>query len=167
MLSPFAEDAALTTQEFVLKSRARALLVRHGTDVENNWVGLTTTLVEKNTGEAFLGVQEISHYKGVDDGESWSEGSKEDEIVFKNIPAGNYYLTIEYELGTDRRAAVSDTIEVVRNPAGWSNYVLVMIFLAVFPLFSRWRRNAFEAKRWSESDLGGGNEAGSDTEGED
>lgn len=103
----------------------------------------------------------------VDDGESWSEGSKEDEIVFKNIPAGNYYLTIEYELGTDRRAAVSDTIEVVRNPAGWSNYVLVMIFLAVFPLFSRWRRNAFEAKRWSESDLGGGNEAGSDTEGED
>ena len=158
VLSPFAEDAALTTQEFVLQSRARALLVRHGTDVENNWVGLTTTLVEKNTGEAFLGTQEISHYKGVDEGESWSEGSKTDEIVFKNIPAGTYYLAVDYELGTDRRAAVSDTIEVVRNPAGWSNYVLVMIFLVLFPLFSRWRRNAFEAKRWSESDLGGGSE---------
>jgi hypothetical protein len=32
----------------------------------------------------------------------------------------------------------------------------VMIFLGFFPLYSRWRRNAFEAQRWSESDLGGG-----------
>lgn len=156
VLSPFAEDTTLTSQEFALKSRARALLVRHSTDVDNNWLALTTTLVEKSTGEAFRGVQEISHYKGVDDGESWSEGSKDDAIVFKDIPAGNYYLAVEYELGTDKRAAVSDTVEVVRNPAGWSNYVLVLIFLVVFPLFSRWRRNAFEAKRWSESDLGGG-----------
>ena len=162
VLSPFAEDTTLTTQEFVLQSRARALLVRHSTDVDNNWLGLSTTLVEKNTGEAFLGVQEISHYKGVDDGESWSEGSKDDAIVFKGIPPGTYYLVVDYELGSDKRAAVSDTLEVVRNPAGWSNYVLVLIFLALFPLFSRWRRNAFEAQRWSESDLGGGDERSGD-----
>jgi ribosomal protein L37AE/L43A len=166
VLSPFSEDATINTQEFVLKSRARALLVRHSTDVDNNWLALTTTLVEKDTGEAYLGVQEISHYKGVDDGESWSEGSKDDEIVFNSIPPGNYYLVVEYELGTDKRAAVSDTVEVVRNPAGWSNYVLVLIFLAVFPLFSRWRRNAFETKRWSESDLGGGS-GGGDSGGDD
>ena len=166
VLSPFAEDTTLNTQEFALRSRARALLVRHSTDVDNNWLALTTTLVEKNTGEAFRGVQEISHYKGVDDGESWSEGTRDDAIVFKSIPAGNYYLVVEYELGTDKRAAVSDTVEVVRNPAGWSNYVLVLIFLSVFPLFSRWRRNAFETKRWSESDLGGG-DADSDAGGDD
>jgi ribosomal protein L37AE/L43A len=156
VLSPFADETTLTTQEFSLQSRARALLVRHNTDVENNWLGLTTTLVEKNTGEAFLGVQEISHYKGVDDGESWAEGAKDDAIVFKNLPPGNYYLVVEYEIGTDRRAAIADTIEVVRNPVGWSNYVLALIFLVVFPLFSRWRRNAFETKRWAESDLTGG-----------
>ena len=155
VLSPFAEDTTLTTQAFVLNSRARALLVRHSTDVENNWLGLTTTLVEKNTGEAFQGVQEISHYKGVDDGESWSEGARDDEIIFRSVPPGTYYLVVEYELGTDRRAAVSDTVEVVRNPAGWSNYGLLLIFLALFPLFSRWRTAAFEARRWSESDLGG------------
>jgi hypothetical protein len=145
-----------------LQSRARALLVRHSTDVANNWLELSTTLVEKNTGEAFLGAQEISHYKGVDDGESWSEGSKDDAIVFKGIPPGTYYLVVDYELGTDKREAVSDTVEVVRNPVGWSNYVLALIFLALFPLFSRWRRNAFEAKRWSESDLGGGDESSGD-----
>ena len=47
----------------------------------------------------------------------------------------------------------------MRNPVTWSNYVLLMIFLAVFPLYSRWRRNAFEARRWNESDLGGGDES--------
>jgi len=155
VLSPQNEEATLTSQEFVLKSRARALLVRHATDVTNNWLSLSTTLVEKNTGESYQGEQEVSHYKGVDDGESWSEGSPSEEMVFKAVPAGTYYLVLEYELGTDDPAAVVDTLEVVRNPTVWSNFVLLLIFLAIFPLISRWRRNAFEARRWSESDLGG------------
>ena len=47
----------------------------------------------------------------------------------------------------------------------WSNYVLAMIFLALFPLFSRWRRNAFESQRWSESDFGNeGGSAGGDSD---
>jgi hypothetical protein len=156
VLSPLNDEATLTSQEFVLNSRARALLVRHGTSVVNNWVSLSTTLVEKDTGESYLGVQEISHYKGVDEGESWSEGSPSEEMVFKAVPPGKYYLVIEYELGTDNAEAVVDTLEVVRNPTGWSNFLLLLIFLAIFPLVSRWRRSAFEARRWSESDLGGG-----------
>jgi len=164
VLSPFNNEASLTTQEFVLQKRARSLRVEHGTDLENNWVGVNTTLVEKTTGEAYQGSQELSYYKGVDDGESWSEGSRSDAIAFKNIPPGTYYLTIEYELGTDKNSAIADTVEVARDPATWSNYVLVMIFLAIFPLYSRWRRNAFEAQRWNESDLGGGDSSSGDDE---
>lgn len=153
VLSPQAADSSKVTKEFTLQSHARAVLVRHSTDLDNNWLALTSTLIEKNTGEAHQGSQELSYYKGVDGGESWSEGSKSDDMVFKSIPAGTYILALEYELGTDRREAVVDTIEVVRNPTNWSNYVLALIFLVVFPLFSRWRRSAFEAERWSESDL--------------
>ena len=64
VLSPQNDEATLTSQEFVLKNRARALLVRHATDVTNNWLSLSTTLVEKNTGESYSGEQEVSHYKG-------------------------------------------------------------------------------------------------------
>ena len=39
---------------------------------------------------------------------------------------------------------------------------LLMIFLVLFPLFSRWRRSAFESRRWNESDLGGDDEADED-----
>ena len=79
-------------------------------------------------------------------------------IEFTGLKAGTYYLNVEYELGGDRNVnpRVVDTIEVIGNPVPWSNYVLVILFLLAFPLFSRWRRNAFEAERWNESDLGGG-----------
>ena len=152
-------EGSLTTKEFKLKSHAQALRLRHTTDIDNNWVGITSTLVEKNTGEAYQGSQEIGFYRGVDEGESWSEGAREDAIVFKDIPAGDYYLNIEFELGNDRNYvrdySIVDTVELTRNPVGWSNYVLVLILLTAFPLISRWRRNAFESKRWDESDLGG------------
>ncbi|MBL8395002.1 MAG: DUF4178 domain-containing protein [Candidatus Accumulibacter sp.] len=154
VLTPQNDEATLISQDFVLRKRARALLVRHDTNLLNNWLSLNTTLVEKNTGEAYLGLQEISHYKGVEDGEGWSEGSPADEMVFQAVPAGTYHLVIEYELGKDNAESVVDTLEVVRNPTGWSNYVLLLIFLAIFPLVSRWRRDAFEARRWRDSDLG-------------
>ena len=112
-------------------------------------------------------MQEVGYYSGVDGGENWSEGSKSDSIAFKNIPPGTYYLTIEYDLGTDKRDSVADTVEIVRNPAAWSNYVMVMIFLAAFPLISRSRRSAFESRRWNESDLGGDDEASDSGDDED
>ncbi len=159
-------DEALTTKEFVLDAPVRSLRVRHSTDVDNNWVGLSTTLVEKNTGEAYQGTQEISYYSGSDGGENWSEGSRDDAIAFRNVPAGTYYLNVEYELGGDRNInpRVVDTIEVMQNPVPWSNYVLVILFLLAFPLFSRWRRNAFEAERSNESDLGGDDDSDDEDE---
>ena len=166
VMSALNPEASLTSQEFVLKSHAQALRLKHTTDIDNNWVEITSTLVEKNSGEAYQGSQEISFYRGVEDGESWSEGGRDDAIVFKDIPAGTYYLNVEFELGNDRNFvpnySIVDTVELTRNPVGWSNYVLVVIFLTAFPLISRWRRNAFESKRWDESDLHGDTDDGED-----
>ena len=166
VMSTLNPEASLMSQEFVLKSHAQALRLKHTTDIDNNWVEITSTLVEKNSGEAYQGSQEISYYRGVDEGESWSEGARDDAIVFKDIPAGTYYLNVEFDLGSDRNFvrdySIVDTVEVTRNPVGWSNYVLVLILLSAFPLISRWRRNAFEAKRWEESDLAGEGDDGED-----
>ncbi len=158
VLSSFNEDATLTTRTFSMPNRARALRVRHRTDVNNSWVDVTTTLVEKNSGEAREGAVEVAYYSGSEGGENWSEGSQDESIGFKDVPAGEYYLTVEYELGREQNArraySVVDNIEVVRNPITWSNYVLVILFLAIFPVFARWRYSAFEERRWREADLG-------------
>lgn len=153
VFSPTQDEVTVTTPEFVISSLTRRLAVKHATDIDNNWVSVSTTLIEKNTGKAWLGMQEIAHYSGVDGGESWSEGSRGDELVFKGVPPGTYYLAIDYELGTDRNLRVVDSIEIERNAPGWSNFVFLLVFLALFPLFTRSRRAAFETRRWNESSL--------------
>jgi hypothetical protein len=108
-------------------------------------------LVNKATGAAWPAARELSFYSGYDDG-AWSEGSRDDEVVFLNIPAGTYYLTIDPDMAPDKSVAVRNRLEVHTAGAGWSNFVLVMIFLLVFPIFTTMRHAAFEGRRWAESD---------------
>jgi hypothetical protein len=151
--APGNEEAA-TSEVFQLKERARTLSVEHQTGLDNNWLSLATTLVDKDSGQTWQGGQELSYYHGVDGGESWSEGSNNDEIVFKDIPAGNYYLSVEADVGTDNPGTVADRVRVKKDALGWSSYVLLLVLLAAFPLISRWRRTTFESARWEESGIG-------------
>jgi hypothetical protein len=153
MYAPGNEEA-VTSEVFQLKGGARTLSVAHQTGLENNWLTLATTLVDKDSGQTWQGAQELSYYHGVDGGESWSEGSNNDEIVFKDIPAGNYYMAVEADVGTDRHDPVGDRVTVKKDILGWSSYFLLLPLLAAFPLFSRWRRTAFESARWEESGIG-------------
>ncbi len=140
------------TRTFDLKDKARKLVVSNRTGLDNNWIGLDIMLVNKTTGVAWPASREIAYYYGYDDGESWTEGSRSDEVVFRDIPPGTYYLTVDPDLAPEKPVAVTDTIEVRTGKAGWSNYVLVMLFLVAFPIFTRLRRGAFEVRRWAESD---------------
>ena len=73
-------------------------------------------------------------------------------MVFVNIPAGTYYLTIDPDMPPDKNVAVRDRLEVLTPRAGWSNFIIVMLFLAAFPIFATMRKAAFETRRWAESD---------------
>jgi hypothetical protein len=145
-----ADQETVATQEFVVP-KASNLHVRNRADVNNSWVEIGLTLVEKNTGQAYGASREISYYEGVDGGESWSEGSRSDEVVFRAVPAGTYYLTLDADLPPERPAA-QDLLEVVRDAPVWSNLPLVLIFLAVFPVLAWMRLNSFETRRWADSD---------------
>ncbi|HMW18195.1 MAG TPA: DUF4178 domain-containing protein [Accumulibacter sp.] len=153
VISAANPEGTWTSPELVLKSRARSLLLSHRTDLRNNWLSLTTLLVEKNTGQSYVGSQELGRYEGVDDGEIWIEGQRSEQMVFQSIPPGTYQLVVEYELGKENSQSVIDVVELERNPMGWSNYGLLLVFIVCFPLFSLWRHNAFESRRWSGSNL--------------
>ena len=139
------------TREFEITGQPRKIAVRNQTSLDNNWIGLDMMLVNKVTGAAWPAARELSFYSGYDDGH-WTEGSREDEVVFLNIPAGTYYLTLDPDMAPDKPVAVRDQLEVHTAGAGWSNFVLVMIFLIIFPIFTSTRHAAFEARRWAESD---------------
>ncbi len=147
-------EEPVASEVFYLREPARTLTLSRRTSLENNWLSLTTTLVDKDSGRTWQAGQEMSYYHGVDGGESWSEGSNSDEIVFRNIPAGSYYLSVEPELGSDRTDPVGDGLMLRKDVLGWSSYVLFLVFILLFPLFSGWRKSAFETSRWEEKSIG-------------
>ncbi|MFZ2266111.1 MAG: DUF4178 domain-containing protein [Azonexus sp.] len=140
------------TREFVLSGRARKILVSNTTGLDNNWIGLDMLLVNKATGVAWPATREVAYYSGNDGGERWSEGRRDDEVAFVNVPPGTYYLTIDPDLPADSALSVQDRLEVSSAGAGWSNFVLLMLCLMAFPIFTRLRLAAFEVRRWAESD---------------
>jgi len=146
-------DEPVTTQSFTLDSDARNLVLRHDTDLDNNWLGLGLTLVEKKSGRAWVAQSDVAYWHGSDGGESWSEGDKTRELVFRDLPAGEYYFVIDPEISAEKPVAVADRVKVMRDQAAWSNFFFLLIFLAAMPLFSRYRMQAFETERWKDADF--------------
>jgi hypothetical protein len=66
----FATDneEPVTTQSFRLERDARSVVLRHDTDLDNNWLGLGITLVEKTSGRAWASQTELAYWHGYDDG---------------------------------------------------------------------------------------------------
>ncbi|RIX48928.1 MAG: DUF4178 domain-containing protein [Rhodocyclales bacterium GT-UBC] len=146
------QTADVMTREFTLSGRSQRVRVRNTAMLDNNWVGLNLVLVNKATGAAWPTTRELSFYDGYDGGEHWTEGSRQDEVVFSHIPAGTYYLAIDPDMSLEKPVPVRNVVEVFSAGAGWANFVLLMLFLAAFPLYTRWRHAAFETRRWAESD---------------
>ena len=152
VLSPQMAEDVVVTREFDIGGKPRKISVRNNTSLDNNWIGLDLMLVNKASGQAWPATREIAYYYGRDGGESWSEGGRDDEVVFLNIPPGTYYLTVDPDIAPEKPVPVHDTIEVRSGSAGWSNFWILMIFLGLFPILAFMRRAAFETSRWAESD---------------
>jgi ribosomal protein S27E len=145
-------DEPVTTQSFQLDSNARSVVLRHDTDLDNNWLGLDITLVEKNSGRAWTSQTDVAYWHGYDDG-TWSEGDRSRELVFRNLPAGTYSLVIDPEFSAEKRVGVADRVRVIRDQATWSSFFFLLGFLVLLPMYSRYRVGTFEAERWKDADF--------------
>lgn len=152
VFSPGNEEST-TTQSFQLDGAARNVVLRHDTDLDNNWLGLGLTLLEKNSGRAWTAQTDVAYWHGSDGGESWTEGDRTRELVFRDLPAGTYYFVIDPEISAEKPVAVADRVKVIRDQAAWSNFFFLLVFLAALPLFSRYRMTAFEIERWKNADF--------------
>lgn len=136
---------------FQLDGRSSNVEIRSSAGVNNSWVYLNLQLVQADTGEVHTLGREISYYHGVDGGESWSEGSTDDDAVVFDVPAGRYYLIVDPELPNDFRGA-NVHLAVVRDVPSAANYWIALLVLSLWPLGYWWRKNRFEIDRWRDSD---------------
>lgn len=142
---------AITTEDFRLEGRPSNVHVKNQALIDNDWVYLDMTLVNRDTGQTFELSREIDYYHGCDDG-CWTEGSATDEAVISSVPAGNYYFLVETESRPDATAVVPVRLIAKRDVPGWLNFFLTLFGLLLIPLAYYWRRSAFEQARWAESD---------------
>ncbi len=159
------DDEPRMTREFRLPAPVSRLEIEHEANLNNSWISLGLTLVNKDTGEAWQASREISRYEGVDDGESWSEGSRSDSVIFTGLPAGTYVIAEDAELDA-ASSPVRTQVKVSKPGPRWSSLLLLSLALGFFPAYVLIRHYSFEVSRWAESDhplvTSGGDDSDSD-----
>jgi ribosomal protein S27E len=147
------QDASLVTPIFELDGRPSAVRIETQTDLDNQWMGVGYALVNDDTGQSFEFAREVSFYAGVEDGESWTEGSRADTVTLPTIPPGRYFLRIEPE-GERIGKPVRYRVNVIEDVATSLWYVVTLILVLLPPIVTSIRAAGFETRRWAESDHG-------------
>jgi hypothetical protein len=120
-------------------------------NVYNNWCYAAVDLVNEATGEVVSFDANLEYYAGVDDGESWSEGSHTTQQVIAPVAPGSYALRVEAQHGGtgDVRLRVIVHQGVFRGVWFWLGLgVLVIPFVLV-----GWHAARFRKRRWQNSSL--------------
>lgn len=150
VLAPRGESVK-TTAPFPVAGSG-PLVVASSTTLNNSWAGLGLTLVEPASGKTWYAEQQIEYYTGYDEDGSWSEGSRNGQVVFADVPAGTYQLQVEGETDPFSKESVGVRFSVERGHASWLNWLLMQLLLLLLPLFAWWRARSFEVARWADSD---------------
>jgi ribosomal protein S27E len=148
-----AQEVAQVTPVFELDGRPSAVQIETATTLDNQSLFVGYALVNDETGQAFEVARDLSYYHGIEDGESWAEGSPTDSVALPTVPPGRYFLRIETE-GERTTSPLRYRVRVVRDVSTSLWFVVALVLIAVPPIVAWWRGSRFEARRWQESDHG-------------
>ena len=158
---PNAEGTQVFFSEpFELASRRNIRIIGES-PVQNTWVYLEADLINEETGVVQSVPIEISYYQGVEDGESWTEGSQRDSIDTSALPGGKYVLRLEGQWEKWQLPATV-AVKIVQNVVNGFNLLLLLIALSIVPIIMGIYHISFERRRWSESMFSGGDSSDDD-----
>jgi hypothetical protein len=159
-------EQSVVSQPFELSgSHSFAVKIESRANVQQNWLYLAIALVNVDTNESYDFSEMLSYYSGVDGGESWSEGSTNQDTTVHRVKPGRYYIRIdperEKEAGESAILAarvIEYKVAVFQGANNIGLFFIVILLLLPPPIFAWWRYGQFETRRWRESDLSGGSE---------
>lgn len=152
---PNAEGTQVFFSEpFALVGR-RNLRITGESPVDNTWVYLEADLINEETGLVQSFPIDISYYHGIEDGESWSEGSQKDSTVTSSLPDGRYVLRLEGQWEKWQQPATV-SVRIRQNVTRGLNLLLLLILISIVPVLMAIYHISFERRRWAESMFSGG-----------
>ncbi len=131
-------------------------------NVENNWLYVAGDLIDEETGLVQQFDLPMEYYRGVEDGESWTEGDPEQASYLPALPGGRYTMRLEAQWENwNQQTPPQITVRVEQGVPRLLNLLLVLVVLSLVPLFMLFRHFSFERRRWADSafnpyDSGGG-----------
>jgi hypothetical protein len=119
--------------------------------LNNSWVEVNYSLVNKQTNESYDFTQSMEYYSGVDSDGAWSEGSWNGDGVLSAVPGGDYDLVADIAFG-DSSQAPEITFDVRRHPHSLQPLLIAIGLLLVLPLLLSGMHLGFERSRRNNSD---------------
>ncbi len=145
-------EAQQFTEPFTIDKKVPLEVELDVPGLSNEWLAVQFDLVNEDTGEVVSVSPEASYYAGVDDGESWSEGSRNQTKQTAEVDPGKYVLRATP--GFEAPSSVPrDYTVTVKGDSGVGLCCPFFVFLMLFagPLFSAWRSSSFETRRWNDA----------------
>jgi len=120
--------------------------------LNNDWVYFAADLVEDKTGQVISFDDNIEYYSGIDDGESWDEGSRSTDQVIPPVPAGKYVLRLESQHGGSGDQVLEVTVK--QGIFRWRYFWLAVLVLGLPYFIFGLHEWSFEKHRWDNSSAG-------------
>ncbi|HZS43698.1 MAG TPA: DUF4178 domain-containing protein [Blastocatellia bacterium] len=149
---PNADGTQVVFTEKIQLLGNRNIQVSGTAPIDNTWLYAEGDLINEDTGLVQSFSLPIEYYHGVDDGESWSEGSQTKDTYLSSLPAGTYTLRIEAQWEKWQEPA-SMNVTIKQGGTRGLNLILALSVLLIFPILGWFRKIAFERRRWADSDF--------------
>lgn len=137
------------TDPFELAGRKNLYVVAKS-GVDNSWLYVEGDIIDEATGLVQNFAIPIEYYHGVEDGESWSEGSTESTMFISSMPNGKYTLRLEAQWSKWQEDA-GLSIEIYQGVARSWHALLVLLLLPIIPIYVAIKKGRFESSRWADS----------------
>ena len=89
------KDSEKKSPSFVLDGISAPLKVELESNVENSWANVEVSLINESNNEVIYTNKDIELYSGIEDGETWYEGSQRTEYNICGVSPGRYHLLIK------------------------------------------------------------------------
>ncbi|MGQ0540768.1 MAG: DUF4178 domain-containing protein [Blastocatellia bacterium] len=162
-LQPTANPAVpqvVFSKPFELKGN-RNVRITASAAVNNAAADLDVDLVNEQSQEVESVNIPVSYYQGVEDGESWTEGSQNSDATLSSLPAGKYTLRVEGTLENVQQP-LPVSVKVEQNVSRGVNFCCALIVLIIVPVVGLFRKLTFESARWKDSMFGSSSSGESD-----